>query len=67
MCLTILAVMVLLTKPAMGQGTVQVVFTTWEPYGYMDGDRASGFELDIFRAVMDIPGWFDAARCRTVC
>ncbi|GAB6095755.1 transporter substrate-binding domain-containing protein [Desulfatiferula olefinivorans] len=52
--LTTLAVILLLTGPVFGQGPVQVVFTRWAPYGYMEGDRASGFEPDIVRAVMDI-------------
>ncbi len=31
---------------------VQAVFTTWEPYGYVEGGKAVGFELEIFAAVM---------------
>ncbi len=33
--------------------TITVVFPTWEPYGYMVDNKASGFEIETFQAVMD--------------
>jgi len=35
------------------EGSIQAVFTTWEPYGYLEDGKAVGFELEIFAAVMD--------------
>ena len=32
------------------------VFPTWEPYGYVEDGKAAGFEIETFRAVMDIMG-----------
>ena len=31
---------------------LNIVFTEWYPYTYQEGNRAKGFEIDIFRAVM---------------
>ena len=33
-----------------------VVYTQWHPYTYREGDTAKGFEIDIFRAVMNRMG-----------
>jgi len=33
------------------RGKIEAVFVTWEPFGYLEGTQAVGFELDIFRAV----------------
>jgi len=32
------------------------VFPTWEPYGYMENKKATGFEIETFQAVMDRMG-----------
>ncbi len=35
---------------------IRAAFTTWEPYGYLENGKATGFEIEIFRNVMDQMG-----------
>lgn len=52
----LLALLLLFPGQLSAQETIQVVFTRWEPYGYMDKGKAAGFELEIFDAVMSTLG-----------
>ena len=49
----VLLLSIILSSSVYGDdGKLHVVFTNWEPYGYIDNGKAAGFELDTFEAVM---------------
>lgn len=41
------------TPAGSGTSRLTAVFPTWKPYGYVEDQKATGFEIEVFQAVMD--------------